>query len=200
MFFQKASKYFVMLGLILVLLGTDRIVVLAQRKAKTKPAVPIRKTVEKPQGPEAELRDYARKYIDLYFTKCGGDSLYSYAFDIFNQRNLLEIRGLLIRASPMEVSKAESLNGLEVRGGLAIEAEAYRTYDFTSNTWGEWRDGRLDLDTPTVYQIPHRIYWVMEKRTGVWSHTLEISLLTNTKVKVKCDSITAPLPVWQQSP
>jgi hypothetical protein len=64
---DKASRYFTLLALIVVLHGTDGLVVLAQRRAKTTPAVPSPKAVQKPQGTEAELQDYARKFIDLYF-------------------------------------------------------------------------------------------------------------------------------------
>lgn len=184
-----------MLGIILVLLGGDRLMVLAQRRAKTKPVVPSGKAVQKPQGTEAELQDYARKYIDLYFTKCGGDSFYSYAYKRFGPRGfmLLETKDLLIKVWPKEVSKAESLNGLEGQGTIHISPAAYRDYDFSLNMWNEWKEGT------------HDIYWHMVKWNGAWSKK-DVKVipgvqasnrddLTNTKVKVKCDNITAPLPM-----
>lgn len=208
MVYHKASRYFTLLALIVVLLGTDGLVVLAQRKAKTRPAAPDPKGVQKPQGTEGELQDYARKFIDLYFTKCGGDSLYSYTYAL-GRRHLLETKDLRIEVSPFhtdpasfEVSKADRLNGIEGQGILYIEPEAYRTYDFSNNMWSEWKEGRVNIDHPSLVAIVHTIYWVMEKRKDAWSIGTSLpnrNYLTNTKVKVNCDTITGPLPVWEES-
>jgi hypothetical protein len=168
----------------------------------------IRKTGEKPQGTTAELRDYARKYIEMYFTKCAGDSLYSYAYDAIGGRQLLEIKNLLITVSSEEVSKAESLNGLEGQGTLYIEPEAYRTYDFSNSAWSEWKDGRVG--DGLRFGVIHTIYWHMVKRNRAWAkkdvavipgiQASNRDYLTNTKVKVKCDNIAAPLPAWTEDP
>jgi hypothetical protein len=59
--YPRDYRYFIVLGLVIVL-GTEGLVV-AQRRAKTKPVVPSSKAVQKPQGPKAELLNYARKYL-----------------------------------------------------------------------------------------------------------------------------------------
>jgi len=114
--------------------------------------------VNAPWDPNARVLAQARHEIEAKLLHLNG-SWYGYEMNPFGglPMQLVEMKGLSVKAEQSQVDAADKANEIEWRGTIRIECEIYRTVSVTTEResnavrivgkWGEWRDGGRK-DTP----------------------------------------------------
>ena len=122
--------------------------------------------VESPIEKEAAL--IASEILSQAWTGLG-DSWYVHTEQlggfISNSRQtpgIFEMKHVMFEIAPLQLTVADSLNGVKWAGDLTVKSVAYRMYIDQTHQWSQWNDG-----TPQYMFIGERTYRLINKN-GTW--------------------------------
>lgn len=132
---------------------------------------------------DAEARREAEKFWATQITKCG-DSYYRK--EVLKKDDYVlyyQMKNPVVVVTPVKVTEADRLNGIEWKGSTTLRPEASRTWGTEKGAWYEWKTGPGGVPELTNG---------MRKVNGVWTVNTERHWAreqTSRYVPVDCSKI-----------
>jgi hypothetical protein len=103
---------------------------------------------------------------------------------------LTELKSPQFVAEPDDVSKADTLNGLDYKGSVKLKWETFRVRK--ANKWSEWFDAK---DAAMSAHLRPSEFVLVTHKNGQWSHNQIVGfddMTSATSPKLDCSSIPQP--------